>query len=102
MAAISSPWRTDHLLMYVGADISMVFALARLYRIPMTRVGVGRLVLEVGKMAGLFTATEVGTHFLIGAAKSFFAATSLLTGGATVAAYASVAPIQAFAAGFGS
>jgi len=68
----------------------------------MTRVGVGRLVLEVGKMAGLFTATEVGTHFLIGAAKSFFAATSLLTGGATVAAYASVAPIQAFAAGFGS
>ena len=86
----------------IAIDIAMVFALARLYRIPMTRVGVGRLVLEVGKMAGLFTATEVGTHFLIGAAKSFFAATSLLTGGATVAAYASVAPIQAFAAGFGS
>jgi len=86
----------------VAIDIAMVFALARLYGIPMTRVGVGRLVIEVGKMAGLFTATEVGTHFLIGAAKTFFAATSLLSGGATVAAYASVAPIQAFAAGFGS
>ncbi len=86
----------------ISIDIAMVFALARLYGIPMTRVGVGRLVIEVGKMAGLFTATEVGTHFLIGAAKTFFAATSLLTGGATVAAYASVAPIQAFAAGFGS
>jgi len=86
----------------ITIDIAMVFALARLYGIPMTRVGVGKLVIEVGKMAGLFTATEVGTHFLIGAAKTFFAATSLLTGGATVAAYASVAPIQAFAAGFGS
>ncbi|MBI4718991.1 MAG: DUF697 domain-containing protein [Planctomycetes bacterium] len=86
----------------VATDIAMVFALARLYGIPMTRVGVGRLVVEIGKMAGLFTATEVGTHFLIGAAKSFFAATTLLTGGATAAAYASVAPIQAFAAGYGS
>ena len=86
----------------IAIDISMVFALARLYRIPMTRTGVGKLVIEVGKMAGLFSATEVGTHFLVGAAKTFFAATSLLSGGATVAAYASVAPIQAFAAGFGS
>lgn len=86
----------------ISIDITMVFALARLYGVPMTRVGVGKLVIEVGKMAGLFTATEVGTHFLIGAAKTFFAATSLLSGGATVAAYASVAPIQAFAAGFGS
>lgn len=86
----------------IATDIAMVFALGKLYGIPMTRVGVGKLVVEVGKMAGLFTATEVGTHFLIGVAKSFFAATSLLTGGATAAAYASVAPIQAFAAGYAS
>ncbi len=86
----------------IGTDIAMVFALARLYDIPMTRVGVGKLVIEIGKMAGVFTATEVGTHFLIGLAKSFFAATSLFSGGATVAAYASVAPVQAFAAGYAS
>jgi hypothetical protein len=35
-------------------------------------------------------------------AKSFFATTSLFTGGATIAAYAAVAPIQAFAAGYSS
>jgi len=86
----------------IATDIAMVFALARLFGIPMTRVGVGKLVIEVGRMAGLFTATEVGTHFIIGVAKSFFAATTLLTGGATAAAYASVAPIQAFAAGYSS
>jgi len=86
----------------IATDIAMVFALAKLYRIPMTRVGVGKLVVEIGKMAGLFTATEVGTHFLIGVAKGFFAATTFLTGGATAAAYAAVAPIQAFAAGYGS
>ncbi len=84
------------------AAFGMAFALARLYGISMTRVGVGKLVIEIGKMAGLFTATEVGTHFLIGVAKGFFAATTFLTGGATAAAYASVAPIQAFAAGYGS
>jgi hypothetical protein len=86
----------------IGTDIAMVFALSRLYAIPMTRIGVGKLVIEVGKMAGLFTATEAGTHFLIGMAKSFFATTSLFTGGATLAAYATVAPIQAFAAGYSS
>ncbi len=86
----------------VATDLTMVLALARLYGIPMNRAGVGKLVVQVGKMAGLFTATEVGTHILIGAAKSFFAATSLFTGGATVAAYAAVAPIQAFAAGYTS
>lgn len=86
----------------IATDLTMVLALARLYGIPMNRVGVGKLVAEVGKMAGLFTATEVGTHLLIGAAKSFFAATSLFTGGATIAAYAAVAPIQAFAAGYTS
>lgn len=86
----------------VATDLTMVLALARLYGIPMNRAGVGKLVVQVGKMAGLFTATELGTHVLIGAAKSFFAATSLFTGGATVAAYAAVAPIQAFAAGYTS
>lgn len=86
----------------IGTDIAMVFALGRLYGIPMTRMGVGKLVIQIGKMAGAFTATEVGTHFLIGMAKSFFAATSLFSGGASVAAYASVAPIQAFAAGYSS
>ena len=86
----------------IGTDIAMVFALAKLYGIPMTRVGVGKLVIQIGAVAGVFTATEVGTHFLIGMAKSFFGATALLTGGATVAAYASVAPIQAFAAGYAS
>ena len=86
----------------IGTDIAMVFALARLYGIRMTRVGVGKLVMQIGKMAGVFTATEVGTHFLIGMAKSFFSATTLFTGGASVAAYASVAPIQAFAAGYAS
>ena len=86
----------------VATDLTMVLALARLYGIPMNRAGVGKLVVQVGKMAGLFTATEVGTHILIGAAKSLFAATSLFTGGATVAAYATVAPIQAFAAGYTS
>ena len=68
----------------------------------MTRVGVGKLVIEIGKMAGLFSVTEVGTHFLIGMAKTLFAATSLFSGGASVAAYVSVAPIQAFAAGYAS
>ena len=86
----------------IGTDIALVFALAKLYGIPMTRVGVGKLVIEIGKMAGVFTATEVGTHFLIGMAKSFFAATSLFTGGASLAAYAAVAPVQAFAAGYSS
>jgi len=86
----------------VGTDVAMVYALSRLYGIKMTRVGVGRLIVEIGKMAGLFTATEVGTHFLIGMAKTFFAATTLFSGGATAAAYASVAPIQAFAAGYSS
>lgn len=86
----------------LATDLTMVLALARLYGIPMNRAGVGKLVMQVGKMAGLFTATELGTHLLIGAAKSFFAATSILSGGATVAAYASVAPIQAFAAGYTS
>ena len=86
----------------IGMDIAMVFALSKLYGIPMNRVGVGRLVLEIGKMAGVFTATEVGTHFLIGMAKSFFAASSLFTGGAGLAAYAAVAPVQAFAAGYSS
>ncbi len=86
----------------LATDLTMVLALARLYGIPMNRAGVGKLVVQVGKMAGLFTATEVGTHMLIGAAKSFFAATSLFTGGATIAAYAAVAPIQAFAAGYTS
>ncbi len=86
----------------LGTDIAMVFALGKLYGVPMTRVGVGKLVVEIGKMAGLFTATEVGTHFLIGMAKSFFAASSFFTGGASVAAYASVAPVQAFAAGYSS
>jgi len=86
----------------IATDLAMALALARLYGIPMNRVGVGRLVAEIGKMAGLFTATEVGTHLLIGAAKSFFAATSLFSGGATIAAYAAVAPIQAFAAGYTS
>lgn len=86
----------------IGTDIAMVFALSKLYGIAMTRVGVGKLIVEVGKMAGLFTATEVGTHILIGMAKSLFAATSLFSGGASVAAYASVAPIQAFAAGYSS
>jgi len=86
----------------IGTDIAMVFALGRLYGIPMTRVGVGKLVIQIGKMAGAFTATEVGTHFLIGMAKTFFAATSLFSGGASVAAYASVAPVQAFAAGYAS
>ncbi|MFQ5462794.1 MAG: DUF697 domain-containing protein [Phycisphaerae bacterium] len=86
----------------IGTDIAMVFALSRLYGISMTRVGIGKLVVEIGRMAGLFTATEVGTHFLVGLAKSFFAASSLFTGGAGVAAYAAVAPIQAFAAGYSS
>ena len=86
----------------IGTDVAMVFALAKLYGIPMTRVGVGKLLIEIGKMGGLFTATEVGTHFLIGMAKSLFAATSLFSGGASVAAYVSVAPIQAFAAGYAS
>jgi small GTP-binding protein len=86
----------------IGTDLAMVFALSRLYAIPMTRIGVGKLVIEVGKMASLFTVTEAGTHFLIGMAKSFFATTSLFTGGATIAAYAAVAPIQAFAAGYSS
>jgi len=86
----------------IGTDIAMVFALAKLYGIPLTRIGVGKLLVEIGKMGGLFTATEVGTHFLIGMAKSLFAATSLFTGGASVAAYVSVAPIQAFAAGYAS
>ncbi|MCK4660103.1 MAG: GTP-binding protein [Phycisphaerae bacterium] len=86
----------------IGTDIAMVFALARMYGIPMTRMGVGKLVIQIGKMAGVFTATEVGTHFLIGIAKSFFGATALFTGGASIAAYATVAPIQAFAAGYAS
>lgn len=86
----------------LATDLTMVLALAKLYGIPMNRAGVGKLVAQVGKMAGLFTVTEVGTHFLIGAAKSFFAATSFLSGGATIAAYAAVAPIQAFAAGYTS
>jgi len=86
----------------IATDVAMVFALAKLYSIPMTRVGSGKLLVEIGKMAGLFTATEVGTHFLIGMAKSLFAATSLFSGGASVAAYAAVAPIQAFAAGYSS
>lgn len=86
----------------IGTDIAMVFALSRLYGISMTRVGVGKLVVQIGKMAGLFTATEVGTHLLIGMAKSLFAATSLFSGGSTVAAYAAVAPIQALAAGYAS
>jgi hypothetical protein len=86
----------------IGTDIAMVFALSKLYGIAMNRVGVGRLVIEIGKMAGVFTATEVGTHFLIGMAKSFFAASSFFTGGASLAAYASVAPVQAFAAGYSS
>lgn len=86
----------------IGTDIAMVFALSRLYGITMTRVGVGKLVVQIGKMAGLFTATEVGTHLLIGMAKSLFAATSLFSGGSTVAAYAAVAPIQALAAGYAS
>lgn len=86
----------------IGTDLAMVFALSKLYGIPMTRVGVGRLVIEVGKMAGLFTATEAGTHLLIGMAKSLFAATTLFSGGASVAAYVAVAPIQAFAAGYSS
>lgn len=86
----------------IGTDIAMVFALSRLYAIPMSRVGMGKLIIEIGKMAGLFTATEVGSHVLIGMAKSFFAASSLFTGGASVAAYAAVAPVQALAAGYGS
>ncbi len=86
----------------IGTDLAMVFALSKLYGIPMTRVGMGKLIVEVGKMAGLFTATEAGTHLLIGMAKSLFAATSLFTGGATIAAYAAVAPIQAIAAGYAS
>lgn len=86
----------------IGTDIAMVFALARLYGVPMTRVGVGKLVIEVGKMAGFMTATEVGTHFLIGMAKSFFSTLAPLTGGASLAAYAAVAPVQALAAGYSS
>ncbi|MCP4593032.1 MAG: DUF697 domain-containing protein [bacterium] len=86
----------------IGTDIAMVFSLARLYGIKMSRVGVGKLVVQIGKMAGVLTATEVGTHFLIGMAKTFFTATSLFTGGASIAAYAAVAPVQAFAAGYAS
>ncbi|MGB0714932.1 MAG: GTP-binding protein [Phycisphaerae bacterium] len=86
----------------IGTDIAMVFALSRLYGIPMSRVGIGKLIIEIGKMAGLFTATEVGSHVLIGMAKSFFAASSLFTGGASVAAYAALAPVQALAAGYSS
>ncbi|MHC5110425.1 MAG: GTP-binding protein [Planctomycetota bacterium] len=86
----------------IGTDIAMVFALSRLYGIPMSRVGIGKLVVEIGKMAGLFTATEVGTHMIIGMAKSFFAASTLFTGGSSIAAYAAVAPVQALAAGYSS
>ena len=86
----------------LGADIAMVFALSRLYGIPMTRAGVGKLVIEVGKMAGMFTATELGSRVLLGLAKSVFSAGALFTGGAGLAAYAAVAPIQAFAAGYSS
>ena len=86
----------------IGTDIAMVVALGKLYGIPMTRFGVGKLVLEIGKMAGLFAATEVGTHLLFGLAKSALAATSLFSGGASLAAYAAVAPVQALAAGYSS
>jgi len=83
-------------------DVAMILALSRLYGIPMTRQGAIGLLQKIGFAMGGITASELLANLGLSSLKGFLGLSAPATGGASLAAYASVALTQAGVAGVSS
>ncbi|UBF24601.1 GTP-binding protein [Kovacikia minuta CCNUW1] len=83
-------------------DVAMILTLSRLYGIPMTRQGAVGLLQKIGIAMGGITASELLANLGLSSLKGLLGLSAPATGGASLAAYASVALTQAGVAGVSS
>jgi hypothetical protein len=83
-------------------DVAMILTLSRLYGIPMTRQGAIGLLQKIGFAMGGITASELLANLGLSSLKGLLGLSAPATGGASLAAYASVALTQAGVAGVSS
>ncbi|MGG6293303.1 DUF697 domain-containing protein [Leptolyngbya sp. AN02str] len=83
-------------------DIAMIVALSRLYGLPMTQKGALGLLQTIALGLGGITASELLVTLGLSSLKTLFAGAAPISGGLSLAPYASVAVTQAAVAGVSS
>jgi hypothetical protein len=80
-------------------DVAMILSLSKLYGIPMTQHGAIDLLRRIAMTMGGISASELLANLGLGSLKTLLGLSAPVTGGASLAAYASVAVTQAGVAG---
>lgn len=83
-------------------DVVMILSLSKLYGIPMTQQGALGLMKKIAIAMGGVGASELLANLGLSSLKGLLGLSAPVTGGASLAAYASVALTQAGVAGFSS
>jgi GTPase len=83
-------------------DVVMILSLSRLYGIPMTQQGALALLKNIALTMGGVAASGLLANLGLGSLKSLLGLAAPVTGGTSLAAYATVAMTQASVAGFSS
>lgn len=83
-------------------DVAMILSLSKLYGIPMTQTGALELLKNIALAMGGIGVSELLANLGLSSLKSLLGLSAPATGGASLAAYASVALTQAGVAGFSS
>lgn len=81
-------------------DIMMVLGLSKLYGIPMTETGALKLLRSIGLSMGGISISELAANLGLSSLKTLLGLAIPVTGGTSLAAYASVAVTQGSVAGF--
>jgi len=83
-------------------DVAMILSLSKLYGIPMTQTGALALLKNIALAMGGIGVSELLANLGLSSVKGMLGLAAPATGGASLAAYASVAVAQAGVAGFSS
>ncbi|MBF2026103.1 MAG: DUF697 domain-containing protein [Oscillatoriales cyanobacterium C42_A2020_001] len=102
VAIALNPVTVVDLLSSAVIDVAMILSLSRLYGIPMTQQGALGLLQKIALTMGGISLSEMLANLGLSSLKSLLGLAAPATGGASLAAYASVAVTQAGVAGVSS
>lgn len=102
VAIALNPVTVVDLLSSAVIDVAMILSLSRLYGIPMTQQGALGLLQKIALTMGGISISEMLANLGLSSLKSLLGLAAPATGGASLAAYASVAVTQAGVAGVSS